>query len=176
MNEPYTPYMFSPVTEFMIYFWFMGLVHAAVLVAGLILALPFLFRGARRYLTFARGYAVFNLILVLVCAVLNLLWSYTIWGHVYFSTDYVTDFSPFWPITQSYIEAPFGDMVGRVLPGFTIWHVRGIWFAFAFSAWVTAIFLYSRARRLWTRKKTDIEPDECTVPLEAARCASPSVR
>src|SRR5690606_17432133 len=105
---------------------------------------------------FARGFAVFNLLFVVVCAFFNLLWSYTVWGRVYFSTDYVTDFSPFWPITQRYIELPFGEMTGAIFPGFSIWHVHVIWFLFAFAAWCVTCFLSSRIRRVHLRF-----PEEC---------------
>ena len=172
MIEPYS-IIESPL-EALLYVWFFGLVHACILGAGLVLATPLLFRGWRRYLIFARAFIVLNLLFLVASAVLNAVWSCSIWGRVYFSTDYVVDFNPFYPISQSWIEVPFGNMVGRIFPGFTITHVRAAWFVFSFAAWAGSIFLYSRIRRLWTKK--DIEPDECTVPLEAARCASPIVR
>ena len=144
--------MFSPLTELLIYFSLMGIVHAAITVAGLAIASPMLFFNATRYLVFARGYIVFNLILVFVCALLNLLWSYAVWGVVYFSTDYVTDFSPFWPITQHMIDSPFCDMTGKIFHGLNILHVQAIWLLFAFTAWASTIFLYSRLRRIWSIK------------------------
>jgi len=141
-----------------------------------VLGTPLLRSGWKRYLTFARAAIVFSICFLLTGAVMNGIWSCAIWGRVYFSTDYVVDFNPFYPISKAWIEIPFGDTEGRILPGFSMLHVRAAWLTHAFAAWAGAIFLYSHTRRLWTRTKKDIEPDERPVPLEAAPCASPSVR
>jgi len=156
MFEPY-PLTSVPIEAFL-YTCFFGLIHAAIAGAGLVLGTPILFRGWRRYLTFARAFIVLSICFFITSALINGIWSSTIWGRVYFSTDYVVDFNPFYPISQAWIEIPFGDVEGKILPGFTIFHVRMAWFLFAFASWASAFFLYSRTRRLWTRKKEDIEP------------------
>lgn len=143
--------------EILLYIGFMGLFHAAIVIAGLLLALPLLLGRKRRYLVFVRGFFVFNALLLVVSAMLNALWSCTIWGSLYFSTDYVVDFSPFWPITKHLIDMPFGDMTGRIFLGLNIRHVQAVWFAFAFAAWTTAVFLYSRFRRFWTKRNLEQE-------------------
>lgn len=174
MIEPY-PIIEAPI-EALLYAMSFGVAHSVIAGIVLVLGTPLLRNGRKRYLTFARAVIVFNICFLLAGAIMNGIWSCSIWGRVYFSTDYVVDFNPFYPISQAWIEIPFGDVEGKIFPGFTITHVRVAWFLFAFASWASAIFLYSRIRRLWTRKKKDIEPDECTVPLLAARCASPSVR
>jgi hypothetical protein len=174
MIEPY-PIIEAPL-EALLYAGFFGLVHAAIAGAGLVIGTPLLRYGWRRYLSFARAFVVFNICLLVTSSIMNAIWSCTIWGRVYFSTDYVVDFNPLYPISQAWIEVPFGDVKGKIFPGFSIAHVRAAWFAFAFAAWAGSIFLYSRTRRLWIKTKKDIEPDECTVPMEAARCAPSIVR
>ncbi len=149
MIEPF-PIIEAPV-EALLYVLFFGLVHAAILAAGLVLATPLFRYGWKQYLIFARAFVVFNVCLLVTSAIMNAIWSCTIWGRVYFSTDYVADFNPFYPIGQAYIESSFGDMKGRILSGFSIGYVRAAWFAFAFAAWVGTALLYSGIRRLWTR-------------------------
>lgn len=174
MFEPY-PITNIPVEAYL-YACCFGLVHAAIAGVGLVLGAPLLYRSWRRYLTFARAFIVLSICFLLTSALVNGIWSSAIWGRVYFSADYVADFNPFYPISQAWIEVPFGAVKGKILPGFTIAHVRIAWFLFAFASWASAFFLYSRVRRLWIREKKDIERCDGGVPLDAARCASPYVR
>lgn len=143
--------------EALLYAMCFGIIHASILGAGLVVGTPLLSRGRKQYFDFARAFIVFNICFLLTSAVSNGIWSSTIWGRVYFSADYVVDFNPFYPISQSWIESPFGDVEGRIFPGFTILHVRVAWFLFAFASWAGAIFLYSRIRRLWKRNDIDQE-------------------
>ena len=130
----------------------MGLaVHGCITLAGLILATPTLFFSVKRYLVFARGYSVFNAILLFVSALLNLVWSYTVWGVAYYSMDYVTDFCPFFPITHHRIFYEWDGETGEILNGLKIYHVQLIWFLFAFVAWIISIHLYLLIRRKWTK-------------------------
>lgn len=138
--------------EALLYASFFGLVHAIIAGAGLVIGIPLLRHGWRRYLIFAGAFVVFNICFLVTSAIMNAIWSCTIWGRVYFSTDYVVDFNPFYPISQAWIEVPFGDVEGKIFPGFSIVHVRAAWFVFAFAAWAGSIFLYSRIRRLWINR------------------------
>ena len=149
MIEPY--WISQAPGEFLIYLWFMGLVHAVVVEAVLLFATPLFFVRRRAYLVFVRGFFVFNILLLCVSVMLNALWSCTIWGNLYFSTDYVVDFIPVWPITQHRIDFAFNDTPGQILHGLSIWHVRAVWLAFAFAAWAVTAFLYSRIRRIWNK-------------------------
>jgi len=162
MIEPY-PIIEAPL-EALLYTCFFGIVHAAILGAGLVLALPLCFWGWRQYLVFARGFAVFSVLLLLTAAVLNAVWSCTIWGRVYYSTDYVVDFNPFYPISQTWIETPFGNMKGQIYPGFGMLHVRAAWFLFALATWTGAIYLYSRTRRLWNKRSIEPSPPPYSSP------------
>ncbi len=160
MTDPY-PITAIPA-EALFYAVYWGLVHAVVAVAVLALATPMLRRGWRRYFTFARAFVTFSICLLLASALANGIWSCAIWGRVYFSTDYFVDFNPFYPISQTWIEIPFGGVKGKIFPGFTITHVRVAWFLFAFASWASAIFLYSRIRRLWRPKDIESAPRKLT--------------
>jgi hypothetical protein len=80
-------------------------------------------------------------LLLVVGSVANGLWSCLVWGRLYFSTDYVFDFSPFWPITQKVIDAPFGDMCGQLF-GVSLLQLQLVWLLFAVVTWTATILLY----------------------------------
>jgi hypothetical protein len=100
---------------------------------------------ARRILRFA----IFSLLLLLSGSLFSGIWSCTVWGRFYYSTDYVFDFWPFWPITQSIIDFKFGDERGKLI-GCTLFQLNLIWLAFSMCAWaitITASWLLSRLLR-----------------------------
>ena len=57
------------------------------------------------------------------------------------STDYVLDFTPFWPITQKVIDMPFGDQRGQLL-GVTLTQLNMVWFLFALGTYGVTVLLY----------------------------------
>jgi hypothetical protein len=124
----------------------MGLLHLAIFIVGCLVfgALAFKQRGS--FLIRARRFGLFIGLLLIVGSVFNGLWSCLIWGRLYFSTDYVFDFSPFWPITQKVIDAPFGDMRGRLL-GVSLLQLQLVWLVFAVGTWGLALFLYRMIRK-----------------------------
>lgn len=83
---------------------------------------------------------MFLALLLVVGALVNGLWSCLIWGRLYWSTDYVFDFSPFWPITQSVIDAQFGNLRGALF-GVTIRELQAVWLLFALVAWGATVGL-----------------------------------
>jgi hypothetical protein len=80
-------------------------------------------------------------LLLVVGSIANGLWSCLVWGRFYFSTDYVFDFSPFWPITQKVIDAPFGEMRGQLF-GVSLFQLQLVWLLFATGTWTVSILLY----------------------------------
>jgi hypothetical protein len=153
MIESY-PMSAAPIEAFG-YFVVMGFFHLAVMIAVLLLAVPLLFVSRRMYFVYTRGFCVFNVLLLVLSSILNGVWSCAIWGNIYFSTDYVIDFTPFWPITQNLIDMSFGDVSGDIFYGLSILHVQAIWLGFAFAAWAGTVFLYSKTRRLWNMKNIE---------------------
>ena len=165
--------MFDPISvteaplDVLLYLIVWGPIHAAFILAGLLLGTPLLYLGKRRYIVFVRGFVVLNILFLLVSGFLNGLWMWRIWGHVYFRGDPFADFNPVYPIRQAWLEQRVHGQDGALLNGFTIAHVQAIWFAFASVAWVSTIFLFSRVRRLWTKPKKDIEPMNAELSLAA---------
>src|ERR1022692_2906748 len=119
-------------TECLWYLMPMSVLHLVVFVVGfcVLLLLP---RRPRSTLKSRVGrFGLFLLLFLLVGSFFNGLWSCSVWDRLYDSTDYVFDFIPFWPITQSVIDAPWGDEHGRLL-GVSLFQLQLVWFAFAMS-------------------------------------------
>jgi hypothetical protein len=93
-----------------------------------------------------RRLVFFWFILFLVSSIFNGLWSCSVWDRLYDSMDYVSDFSPFWPITQGVIDAPWGNDRRRLL-GISLWQLQLVWLVFALGTWITTILLYRAIRR-----------------------------
>jgi len=141
----------EPIFQVIAYAQVMGVFHLVLILVALTLAAPCLFISKAKYIVFARGFIVFNALLWLSGMTANLLWDIFVFETIYTSTDYVFDFIPFMPITQGYIDRPWGDQTGHIFYGLSILHVQALWFFFAFATWMTTIFLYSQIRRIWNR-------------------------
>lgn len=137
--HPY-PWIEFPA-ECMGYFTLMGLVHLVCFVIGCLVLAALAIRQRGTFFRRVRRFALFIGLLLVVGSVSNGFWSCSIWGRLYFSTDYVFDFTPFWPITQRVIDAPFGDMRGQLL-GVSLFQLQLVWLLFAAGTWTAAILLY----------------------------------
>jgi hypothetical protein len=137
--DPYSWSEFS--TECLIYFMVMGVLHFAAFIVGCIILAGLAVRQRGRFLRRVRRFSLFVGLLLVVGSFANGLWSCLVWGRLYFSTDYVFDFSPFWPITQGLIDAPFGDMRGQLL-GVSLFQLQFVWLLFALGTWALTILLY----------------------------------
>ena len=127
--------------EFMWYFAVMGVLHLAIFTVGFIILAALFIKQRRDFIKRVGRFGLFMGLLLIVGSVLNGVWSCAIWGRLYFSTDYVFDFSPFWPITQTTIDARFGDKQGQLI-GVSIFQLQLIWLLFAIATWAATIFLY----------------------------------
>ena len=117
-------------------YWFLGgIAHGALFLAGVIAisAASVVRRG--HFLRWFSRWTVFNLSFFVAASLVNGAWSCLIFGRLYWSTDYVSDFSPFWPVTQGVLDARFGDQVGGLL-GISLLQLQAIWLPFAVCAWV----------------------------------------
>jgi hypothetical protein len=126
--------------ECVLYFALAGVLHLAIFVIGsLVLGVV----SIRQRGTFRRRVGRFGLflgLLLMVGSISNGLWSCLIWGHLYTCFDYVVDFSPFWPVTQSNIDVPFFPQ-GQLL-GVSLFQLQLVWLLFAVGTWGLTIFLY----------------------------------
>jgi hypothetical protein len=136
------PYSWSEFpTECMYYFMLMGLLHLTLFVVGCLVFAVLAIRHRGTFLRRVGRFGLFLGLLLVVGSVANGFWSCLVWGRLYFSTDYVFDFSPFWPITQKLIDAPFGDMHGQLL-GVSLLQLQLVWLLFAAGTWTATIVLY----------------------------------
>ena len=128
----------------MVYFILMGLLHLGVFVlTALVLADLANQRQEQRgtFLGRVRRLGLFFGLLLVFGSISNGLWSCLVWGRLYVSTDYMIDFSPFWPITQRVIDAPFGNRRGALL-GVSLFELQIVWLLFAVGTWTATILLY----------------------------------
>lgn len=143
------------------YLMFASLLQLAVFIfVCLILAIASEYSKEQRPFLGGRiaRFAVFNALLLGVGAIFDGVWSCTIWGRFYDSTDYVFDFTPFWPITQGIIDRPWGNERGQLL-GISLFQLQLIWLVFALGVWTTTIFLYRLAMRKRAATTLNIEPE-----------------
>jgi hypothetical protein len=143
---------FAYTVIFHCYIFFFGCITLAVL--GVLAAL-LTKQLIKQLVIFLRQFArlgFFLAVLLIVGSIHNGLWSCLIWGRLYYSTDYWIDFFPFWPITQSVIDAEFGDGPGKLL-GVSLLQLQLVWLLFASSTWIVTIILYRRiCKRLSANK------------------------
>lgn len=138
MNWTHQPYPWSNFfSESFIYLFLGGIVHAAAFIVFFLPMICFRFRGIK-----ISTILIFQVTLFIVAMFMNGIWSCLVWGKYYWSTDYVSDFSPFYPIFQSIIDAPFGDQVGA-LNSISLLTLNSIWVLFACATWVS-VFLITR--------------------------------
>jgi hypothetical protein len=135
------PWIQFPVECFWYVFPIMGVLHLALFIVGsvVLLVIPSRHPGVRKRRI--GRFALFITLLLIVGAFFNGLWSCLIWGRLYFSTDYVFDFSPFWPITQSVIDGDIYFGRGQLL-GVSLFQLQLVWLLFAAGVWAVTILLY----------------------------------
>lgn len=85
---------------------------------------------------------VFFLVLLLVGGFFSIAWGDTMWGRFYYSVDYCgCDFQPFWPMTQSKLNEPWGDDP-HGLVGISLTQLNLIWLLFATATWSLTFGIY----------------------------------
>ena len=79
--------------------------------------------------------------LLIAAMIANGVWSCAIWGRLYWSVDYTSDFSPFYPITKGVICYSWGPNYSGGLNGLTLTELNMVWLVFALGTWLSAFFL-----------------------------------
>lgn len=143
--------------ECLIYFVPMAAVHFFVWMLGFVVLAGVAIWQPDTLMVRAGRLGRFLALLLVVSALANGFWSCTVWGRFYVSTDYLWDFSPFWPITQAQLEQPFSTLRGRLL-GVSMGQLQLVWLAFAGGAWaLTAIVWWISYRLPWARYRAHLE-------------------
>ncbi len=133
-------------TECLWYFVPMSVVHFGVFLLSF-LVMAVLLRKERGVLgRCARRLALFIGLLLITGSLFNGLWSCLVWDRLYDSTDYVFDFTPFWPITRGVIDTPWGGERGGLM-GVSLFQLQLVWLLFAAGTWGVTVFLYGLLRR-----------------------------
>src|SRR5262245_1719494 len=101
-------------------------VHGVAFLVGSIVIAAFSWRRGDVLWRRIRRLGLFLALLLVVGSLSNGMWSCAVWGRLYYSTDYVLDFTPFWPITQSVIDMPFGDQRGQLF-GVMLTQLNMVW-------------------------------------------------
>ena len=127
--------------ECFFYFVPLSIAHIATFVVGSFTIAAFSWKRPAVLIQRIRRLLLFLSLLLLIGSFFNGVWSCAVWGRFYYSTDYVFDFTPFWPITQRVIDMPFGDQRGQLF-GVTLTQLNLIWLLFALGTWGTTVLAY----------------------------------
>ena len=128
------------------YFVPLGAVHIAAFFAGSLVIAALSWRRRGILMRRIRRFGLFLALLLAAGSIFNGVWSCAVWGRLYYSTDYVLDFTPFWPITQSVIDTPFGDQRGRLF-GVTLTQLNMVWLLFSLGTWGGTMLMYREVLR-----------------------------
>ena len=103
---------------------------------------------------------LFQAYLLASAMIANGIWSCAVWGRLYWSVDYTSDFSTFMPITRRQIESSWGPDMAGGLNDITLAQLNLVWLAFAALVWILAMLATS-----WTisarRKQTGEQVVRC---------------
>jgi hypothetical protein len=127
--------------ECLFYFVPFSVVHGIAFVVGSFVIATFSSRQPGIIIERIRRFGLFLILLLVVSSIFNGVWSCTIWGRLYYSTDYVFDFTPFWPITRSVINMPFGDQRGQLF-GVSLTQLNMVWLLFVIGTYGVTVLLY----------------------------------
>jgi hypothetical protein len=155
MNPTIHPHSWSEFpAECLYYLVPMSVAHLAVFAIGVVVVAALAIKQPGTFRRRVGRLGLFLALLLIAGSLINGLWSCTVWGRLYYSTDYVFDFTPVWPITQQVIDMPFGDQRGQLF-GVTLTQLQMIWLLFALGTWgVTALSYRAVHRRLRHTDKT----------------------
>ena len=152
MNWPPDPKSWLELPAECLWYLLPGLVwHAMFFVVSLIVLLILGLIGSRRFGLSAS--ILFQGYLLISSMFVNGLWSCIVWGRLYWSVDYTSDFSVFMPITRGQIDYSWGAEMSGGLNGITLFQLNLIWAIFAMAAWGLA-FWATRWTMSHRRKRT----------------------
>jgi hypothetical protein len=105
---------------------------------------------------------IFQAYLLISSMIVNGFWSCIIWGKLYWSVDYTSDFSVFMPIRRSQVEYSWSPEMAGGLNGVTLTQLNLVWASFAISAWILA-FLATRWTTSTLSKRQENKPHRATT-------------
>lgn len=127
---------------------FVDHVVVALLGAALVAVIALWFR--RNLRTPLQRWLLFNAALFFAGMMVSGFWDVFIYGHLYVTANYFSDFSPFVPVTRSTIDAHLDGYSGHLM-GVTMARLQLVWGLFALCAWGLAFLFYGLIRRFSSR-------------------------
>ncbi len=121
-----------------------GGLYLVIFPVGCIACLFFRRAGWPRYWGRVGRFALALGLLLVIGAGFSVLWTEFIYGRLYYSTDYVSDFFPYLPVTQGTLDSDFDGEVGGLLSASSLFELQMVWFVFAASTWIVTIWCYRR--------------------------------
>ena len=100
---------------------------------------------------------IFFALLLIFGALAQFIWTTTIWGRFYYSTDYVYGYMPFIPMTQRIIDFEFAGKRGA-LNGISLTTLNCIWLAITIPVWACTVWAYRRVFRASTPSAEILPP------------------
>ncbi len=138
MNWPPDPKSWFEFPLECLWYLFPGLVaHLTALVVSLLVFA--LLRCFKCRLPRLSTLILFQGYLLLAAMLANGFWSCAVWGNLYWSVDYTSDFSAFFPISSDQIEYSWGPQLTGGLNGITLSQLNAVWASFILGAWLLAI-------------------------------------
>lgn len=102
---------------------------------------------------------LFHGFLLVFAMLANGVWSCSVWGNLYWSVDYTSDFSAFYPITRGVIDYSWGEEMSGGLRDVSLTELNFVWFGFVLVVWAAGLaatyFLLERRGRIGTQS---VEP------------------
>jgi len=123
--------------------------HVIIFALGCLVLVSLSFWWRTSYKRLVSRWGVFNIILFLAGAAVSGFWDCLVYGRLYVTADYVSDFSPFIPVTQSVIDAHFDDYSGHLI-GVSLRQLQLVWSLFAVVTWTFAAIVYLRGPVVWS--------------------------
>ncbi|HEY2343554.1 MAG TPA: hypothetical protein VGH90_11010 [Chthoniobacteraceae bacterium] len=121
-----------------------GALYLVIFPIGCIACFFFRRAGWPRYWGRVGRFALVLGLLLVVGAGFSVLWTEFVYGRLYYSTDYVSDFFPYLPITQGILDSDFDGEVGGLLSASSVFELEVVWFIFAATTWIVTIWCYRR--------------------------------
>lgn len=136
--------------ECALYCGLVGIFHLVVLgIIGILCGgLWGVFRQ-KKYLVFLYNSSIFLYLLLISGACAHTLWSVLVFGRWYVSMDYVVDFYPFFPITQTTLDFQWGEQAGYLIGSIDLIHLQLLWAVFALMTWLLTVIVYKEVKHLW---------------------------
>ncbi len=171
MNWPPDPKSWSEFpTECLWYLLPGGLFH--VIASPIILGIMLTYGRFAYFRPKISTLMIFQAYLLIFSMIVNGLWSCAIWGKLYWSVDYTSNFSVFMPIRNSQIDYSWSPEMAGGLNGITLTQLNLIWAIFAISAWILA-FLATRWTISTLSKRKENNKGCCEIAAIAKTASAP---